>query len=311
MPVQTIEIIDSHTAGEPTRVVLGGFPSLNGTSVAELLSDFRSNHDQLRTGILCEPRGFPAMVGALLCEPDKPDSEAGIVFFNNGGYLGMCGHGTIGVVKTLEYLGRLNSKQVKLDTVAGTVTARINDDGSVSVQNVESYRHRKDVEVEVAGEGSFRGDVAWGGNWFFLVRDYTGPIGMGHLKGLTRISGLILQALDAQGVTGADGTVIDHVELFSDSDMADSKNFVLCPGGEYDRSPCGTGTSAKLACLAADGVLPEGASWTQESVTGSVFEASYTNSGIGVVPTITGSAYITAESKLVFADDDPFVYGIR
>ncbi len=310
MAKETIKIVDSHTGGEPTRVVTGGFPDLGAGSVSDRLTKMRSDFDHLRSGIVNEPRGFPAIVGALLCESDTDDSDSGVIFFNNTGYLQMCGHGTIGVVKTLDYLGRLESEKVRIDTVAGTVEATLNDDGSVSLENVESYRFQKDAKVDVPGHGFVTGDIAWGGNWFFLIKEHGLKISMANLSGLESFSATVMQALHDQGITGRDGAEIDHVELFSASLKGDSRNFVLCPGGEYDRSPCGTGTSAKLACLAADGILKEGEKWLQESVTGSLFEGVYRSTANGIIPTITGSAHITAETILVFSEEDPFRYGI-
>jgi 4-hydroxyproline epimerase len=309
--MQKISIIDSHTAGEPTRTIIGGFPALGTGSLVERLERCRSEFDHLRSGIINEPRGFPAIVGALLCEAEHEKSDAGVIFFNNNGYLGMCGHGTIGVIKTLEYLGRLDSKFLRLDTVAGTVSARLNNDSSVSVQNVASYRYKKDVVVDVPQYGQVVGDIAWGGNWFYLINEQRLEISIANLKNLTQFTTAVMLTLAEREITGKSNEKIDHVELFAATANADSKNFVLCPGGEYDRSPCGTGTSAKLACLADDELLKEGEIWKQESITGSVFEGSYVSRANEIIPTITGSASITAESTLVFEESDPFRYGIR
>jgi len=259
-----------------------------------------------------EPRGNEVLVGALLCTPQDPTSAAGVIFFNNTGYLGMCGHGTMGVVVSLAYLGRIGAGTHTLETPVGKVQATLHEDGSVSVRNVPALRHLHQVPVQVPGYGLVHGDVAWGGNWFFLASDHSQRIASDHLAGLTAYSVALKDALMAQGITGTDGAEIDHIELFGPDDTgANSRNFVLCPGGAYDRSPCGTGTSAKLACLAADGKLAPGAVWTQASIIGSRFEASYALDNGQVIPIIRGRAHISAKATLVLDPHDPFVWGIR
>lgn len=304
-----ISAIDSHTGGEPTRVVHAGFPDLGGGTMAERLGVFRSNHDELRSAIASEPRAHNALVGALLCEPADPTAAAGVIFFNNVGYLGMCGHGTIGLVKTLEYMGRIGPGTHRIETPVGTVDATLNEDGSVTVANVPSFRHEASVSVRLDDGSSVTGDIAYGGNWFFLVRDCPLEIALGNLDSLTNYSAAVRNALERDGITGAGGAEIDHVELFGPSGVADSRNFVLCPGREYDRSPCGTGTSAKLACLYADGKLDEGQIWRQESIVGSIFKGSYRVDGDKLIPSITGSAFITAQVELILNPDDPFRFG--
>ena len=273
-------MIDSHTGGEPTRVVISGGPDLGNGSMSERLACFRLRYDDFRSAVVNEPRGSDVIVGALLCEPSQPGAAAGVIFFNNVGYLGMCGHGTIGLMVTLSYLGRIESGPHLVETPVGAVTAVLHAGGEVTLENVPSYRFARQVAIEVEGYGRITGDVAWGGNWFFLV--------------------------EARGVA-------DHVELFGPphSPGAGSKNFVLCPGKAYDRSPCGTGTSAKLACLAADGKLREGEIYRQESIVGSVFEGSYRKQGGRIVPVIKGSAWIDAEATLIVDPSDPFRMGIR
>ena len=316
--MQRITVIDSHTAGEPTRVVLGGGPALHGATLAEQRAQFAAHHDAFRAAVACEPRGSDTMVGALLVEPRAPGCVAGMIFFNNVGLLGMCGHGTIGVVATLAHLGRIGPCRHRLDTPVGPVDTRLHADGHVTVFNVPAYRHAASVCVDVPGIGPVTGDVAWGGNWFFLVDaaqfSPMPALALAHVEALTDLAWRVRGALGAHGVTGADGAEIDHVELFAATPTADSRNFVLCPGKAYDRSPCGTGTSAKLACLAADGHLAAGATWVQESVIGSRFEARWqpVDGQPGrVLPEIRGRAWITAESTLLRADDDPFRDGIR
>jgi len=309
-----IQVIDSHTGGEPTRVVIAGGPDLGGGSVALQLARLRSQHDWLRRTVVNEPRGSDVLVGALLCPPQEPGALTGVIFFNNVGYLGMCGHGTIGLVATLAYLGRIGPGDHVIETPVGPVTATLHESGSVSVDNVRSYRQSTGVAVELAGpDGEPRrvtGDIAYGGNWFYLCDDHGMEVEARNVGPLTEFARCIKEALARDGHTGA-GQEIDHVELFAESPTADSRSFVLCPGGAYDRSPCGTGTSAKLACLAADGKLSPGQVWRQESVIGSVFEAKFVPAAEGgVLPTITGRAHVTAESVLLVEPDDPFAHGI-
>lgn len=305
-----IKAIDSHTGGEPTRVVVHGFPDLGRGSMSERLEIFGRDHDKLRSAIVREPRGHDAIVGALLCEPANADSAAGVIFFNNVGYLGMCGHGTIGLVKTLEYMGRISTGTHTIETPVGNVEATLNTDGSVTITNVPSYRTQKAVTVDVQNHGPVTGDIAYGGNWFFLVSDHDKEIELNNLQELTAFSVVIRNALTANNITGDNGAEIDHIELFSPTPTADSRNFVLCPGIEYDRSPCGTGTSAKLACLYADGKLRSGETWRQESLIGSVFEGSVSVVDGKIIPSITGTAYVTSEIDLIFDVDDPFRFGI-
>jgi len=306
-----IDVVDSHTGGEPTRVVIAGFPDLGAGTLPERLELFRSRHDAWRRAIACEPRGSDTMVGALLL-PATSGACAAVIFFNNVGYLGMCGHGSIGLVRTLAHLGRIAAGRHRLETPVGTVGVELHDDGRVSIDNVESYRHRSGVVIEVPGYGPVQGDVAWGGNWFFISADAPIPLELARERELTAYTEAIRRALETAGVTGADGAAIDHIELQTASPTpgVDARNFVLCPGLAYDRSPCGTGTSAKLACLAADGKLAPGAVWRQESLLGSLFEARYEPGTRGIMPRITGSAHITAEARLFIEESDPFAWGI-
>ncbi|MEO8128572.1 MAG: proline racemase family protein [Bryobacteraceae bacterium] len=307
-----IQVIDSHTAGEPTRVVISGGPPLGKGSMADRLASFRRDYDHFRSAIVNEPRGSDAIVGALLCEPVDPACAAGVIFFNNVGYIGMCGHGTIGLAVTLAYLGKIRTGLHHLETPVGVVSFELESASEVTVNNVASYRLAKDVSVHVEGIGEVTGDVAWGGNWFYLVKGAPASLEVRNLEELTAYTWRIRQALAAQGITGADAREIDHIELFTDprDAAANSRNFVLCPGKSYDRSPCGTGTSAKLACLYADGDLAEGDVWRQESIIGSVFEASIVVRDGAILPRIKGSAYVNAESNLVLQDADPFRWGI-
>lgn len=277
------------------------------------LERFRREHDHLRSAVVCEPRGSDVLVGALLCEPHDASCTAGVIFFNNVGYLGMCGHGMIGFIASLAHLDRIGVGRHRIETPAGIVEAELHADGSVTVHNVPAYRARKDVAVDVPGHGRVVGDVAWGGNWFFLVSDHGLDLQLANIEALTDFSWCVRQALESAGVTGDKSAPIDHIELFAPSATAgvDSRNFVLCPGKAYDRSPCGTGTSAKIACLAADGKLAEGDVWRQESIIGSVFEASWRRDGERILPSIRGRAYVNAQAMLLLDENDPFVWGIR
>jgi 4-hydroxyproline epimerase len=309
-----IHVIDSHTQGEPTRVVLSGGPELGNGPIAERLRRFSTQFDHFRSAVVCEPRGSEVVVGALLLEPVQPDSTAAVIFFNDVGYLGMCGHGTIGVLTTLAHLGKAGVGLHKIETPVGIVQATLHEDKTVTVENVPSYRFRSNVTVDVPSYGSFTGDIAWGGNWFFLVADPPCALTLENRSELIATATAIRTALQQQGITGAQGAYIDHIEFFSAPHDAQnsSRNFVLCPGASFDRSPCGTGTSAKMACLYDEGKLPPETPWRQEGILGTVFEGSIREGHDGEVnPSIRGRAWVTAESKLLFAGDDPFAAGIK
>jgi len=326
-----LDVVDSHTAGEPTRCVLSGGPYLGSGSLAERLERLRREHDLYRRAILCEPRGSDVLVGALLTEPADPACAAGVIFFNNAGYLGMCGHGMIGVAATLAFLGRIDPGEHTIETPVGTVNIQLHSGNRVTIRNIPSYRYRTDVVVDVPGYGAVSGDVAWGGNWFFLVREHSFAnarnLKAENVEALTAFTWEIRRTLSSSGVTGAAAAEIDHIELFGAAQDPGnhSRNFVLCPGKAYDRSPCGTGTSAKMACLAASGLLKPGEPWRQEGILGTVFEGSFkfddeTNDAAGndgaaesgrrIIPTITGSAHVTAECTLIFDPADPFRFGV-
>ena len=309
--MHSIRVIDSHTGGEPTRLVMEGGPDLGEGPLAERMQRFRTQFDDYRCAIVNEPRGSDPLVGALLVKPHRGDCDFGVIYFNNVGYLGMCGHGTIGLIASLKFAGKLVPGAFKIDTPVGAVDVQLHADGRVAVANVVSYRSHARVAVQVAGIGPVVGDVAWGGNWFFLVSEHGQSIDLAHVEALTDFSWRVRAGVNAQG-----HPQVDHVELFGPAVMqgARSRNFVLCPGKAYDRSPCGTGTSAKLACLAADAKLREGDAWVQESLIGSSFEAAFRwhdRAKGEVVPIITGAAYVTGENVLRLDPNDPFCWGIR
>ena len=318
-----IRVIDSHTAGEPTRIIYEGGPDLGTGSLAEKAERFRSQFDFVRRGVVMEPRGSDVWVGGLVCTPSDQSCTVGVIFFNNQGYLGMCGHGLIGLMVTLKYLRRISTGINRIETPVGVVTAELMETGEVTFQNVDSFRYKASVEIDVPGFGQVVGDVAWGGNWFYLTQADNNSLHVENAQGLTQKALAIRSELANRRITGVGGATIDHVELFSSPHDAGnhSRNFVLCPGGAYDRSPCGTGTSAKLACLAADGTLQPGEIWRQESIIGSVFSGSYQlresrdsliagDCGPAIVPAIAGRAHIISESNLKFDPQDQFAYGI-
>jgi 4-hydroxyproline epimerase len=341
--MKRISFLDSHTGGEPTRLITSLPFDLGTGSVADKLSTLRTNHDDFRTTVLNEPRGSEVLVGAVLVPPADPTCEFGVIFFNNVGYLGMCGHATIGLIASLAYLGLVSVGTVRVETPVGVVEATLHDmslrggqqpdeaispsnigllhprsapacndseyPNRVSVRNVPAYRHLAHIPIEVDGK-TIHGDVAWGGNWFFLVHDHGLDVSMQNLEALTNFAWQVREGLVARGITGINGAEINHVELFAPTSEADSKSFVLCPGKAYDRSPCGTGTSAKLACLYADGKLQVGQTWKQQSVVGSIFEGSIDLEGENIIPTITGEAWVMAEGVILVDERDPFGKGI-
>jgi 4-hydroxyproline epimerase len=311
MARHAVQVIDSHTGGEPTRVVIAGAPDLGGGALALRRERLAREFDRFRSAIVNEPRGSDVIVGALLVEPEDRTCSAGVIFFNNVGCIGMCGHGTIGLVATLAHLGRIEPGTHRIETPVGVVTADLARDGDVSVENVPSWRAHKDVTVQVPVLGPVTGDVAWGGNWFFLVGQHGQALALERVEELTNYCWTLRKAINAHGYPD-----VDHVELFADpvAPNANSRSFVLCPGNAYDRSPCGTGTSAKLACLGADGDLAEGDRWVQESIIGSTFRASFRwldRERGRIVPTITGRAFVNAEATLLLDDEDPYCWGIR
>lgn len=310
-----MRIIDSHTEGEPTRIIIDGGPVFKKTSLAEQAAELNVEHREFLNATLTEPRGFDAMIGAILRPAVDSTCASGVIFYTTAGALGMCGHASIGLAVTLAHMGRIGLGRHKIETPVGIITVELKPNNEVSIQNVESYRFRKDVKVSVAGVGVVIGDIAWGGNWFYILKIAPCDLVYENISQLHSVSLAIRTALAKNGITGADGAEIDHVEFNEPSVSGVSelsgRNFVLCPNGTYDRSPCGTGTSAKLACLAADGMLKPNEVWIQESIIGSCYSASFEKGeNGGVVPTITGKAYVTGEGVLIQHRDDPYANGI-
>ena len=315
--MKKISIIDSHTGGEPTRVIVEGGPDLGTGPVSERLHLFKENFDHFRSAVVCEPRGSDVLVGALACAPHDASCTAAVIFFNNVGYLGMCGHGMIGFIATLAYQKKIAVGHHRIETPVGIVVTELHADLAVTVHNIPAFRYRKDVSITVSDFGTITGDVAWGGNWFFLIAEHGQDLQIKNVDVLSDFCWRVRQALEEHGITGKDGAMIDHIELFGQPSTPEnhSRNFVLCPGKAYDRSPCGTGTSAKLACLAADGKLAETEIWRQESIIGSVFEGSFRLNPLApdgtILPTIKGRAFINSEATLLLDSSDPFVWGIH
>ncbi len=311
--MQTITVIDSHTGGEPTRLIVDGGPDLGGGNVAQRAKVFQRDFDHIRTAVVGEPRGSEVMVGGLICRPQDPDCTAAVIFFDTAGFLGMCGHGTIGLMVTLRHLGRIETGRHQIETPVGIITATLLDANTVKVRNVPSYRYRQDVPVNVPDFGTVVGDIAWGGNWFFVVKHHSETLQLSNKDRLLQFTKLVRGQLRQQGVYAENGEPINHVELHgpSEAEDIDCRSFVLCPGSSFDRSPCGTGTSARMACLAADGQLQPGQTWRQESIVGSVFEGSIEIVNQQVVPSITGQAWVCGETRLLLNPDDPFQFGIR
>ena len=314
-PTTFLKIIDSHTGGEPTRVIVEGCPDLGKGTLAEKRDILAQQHDWIRTSTVLEPRGFEAMVGAVLTEPHEPDCVAGVIFYNNAGYLNMCIHGTIGLAVTLKHMGIISTGSHRIDTPVGVVTAHLHDDGSVSVENVPSFRYRKDVTVDILGYGTITGDIAWGGNWFFLIDEQGPEVRESNISALSDFTIAVMEALEADGIKGEDGTMVDHIEVFGPptNDQSDSRNFVMCPGGEYDRSPCGTGTSAKLASLYDAGKLAPTDTWRQAGILNTILTGTAIPTGTAnqVIPTVTGKAWVNGETKVIFDPSDPFANGIH
>lgn len=290
-------------------MIIGGGPALGTWSLSKRRELFARDHDDFRRMTIEEPRGSGVLVGALLVEPRERGCVAGAIFYNNVGVLGMCGHGTVGIAKTLAHLGRIDCGTHRLDTPVGVVEFTLRDDGVVEVANVPARRSREAARVDVEGIGEIVGDVAWGGNWFFLTHAPSGVALDRSNTALLTAHGLAIRAALARAdIRGDDGAEIDHIEFSEPAKRSDCawRNFVLCPGGMYDRSPCGTGTSAKLACLAADGALAPGEHIGAESFIGTRFEAWYARRSDGaVLPTVAGRAWITAELDLLVDETDP------
>src|SRR5262249_50428869 len=203
--IRRVHVVDSHTGGEPTRLVVAGGPEVGRGAMVDRLKRFRTENGLFRSAVVNEPRGSDVVVGALLCKPEDPTCSAGVIFFNNVGYLGMCGHGTIGLIASLAHMGRIESGEHHIETPVGIVSATLHESREVTVENVVSYRKTANVAVDVPGFGTVRGDVAWGGNWFYLIEDHAFDLSLNNVEALTEFTWAVRQALNAAGITGDDG----------------------------------------------------------------------------------------------------------
>lgn len=329
---QVIQAVDSHTAAEPTRVITGGLPMIRGATMADKRDELKRLHDPIRRSLVLEPRGHDAIILAYLLPPTHDDADLGVVFANDAGYLGMCGHGAIGLATTAVAMGLVAAvepvTEITLDTPVGLIKCRVAVEGgrpkSVTITNVPSFLYRQRVVVDVHGFGKVAADIAYGGNWFaFVEADQLGlMVEKAHLPVLMQAAIAIREALVRDGVRGVhpdsgEEEVIDHVKLFVplDGEHHGARALTLCPGTAYDRSPCGTGTSAKLAVLHAKGELKTGEQFDSESVLGTRFAARVVaETTVGefpaIVPEITGSAWITSFATFVIDPDDPCRHGI-
>ena len=311
-----LRVIDSHTIGEPTRVVIDESFSdgldLGAGTVRERRDRFRERYDHVRRALVGDPRGAVAMVGVILVPPADPTCRFGAFYVNRVGYLDMCGHATIGLAVTLGSLGRIEPGSFRLKTPAGMVGVTWHGGGEASFAGVPPRRIHKGLRISCDDGSDGSGDVATSGLWFSICRDHGLPVEPAAIPALTARAWSIRRALEARGITGDGGETIDHVMLLGPPAEAghDGRAFVLCPDGAFDRSPCGTGTSALVGCLFEDGMLEEGRTWRQESVLGGVYEASVRREGSMLIPTVRGRAWIAAETTLYFAADDPYRTGL-
>jgi 4-hydroxyproline epimerase len=309
--LRMMRVVDSHATGQPTRVIVDGGPDLGTGSLAERRDRFRTHFDRFRTAVVGEPRGSDTLVGAILCKPSDPSCAEGVILFDSSGYLDMSVHAMMGLAVTLDYIGRGTTGGEKIETPAGAVTVDMHTNGDISVRNVPSFRHQKDVSVTVDG-ATYTGDVAWSGSWSFLVRDHNEDLSIARAERLTDLARSIRRALARNRITGSRDEEITDIALFGPPQRreANSRNFVLRTGKSFRRSPSGTVTSAKLACLHEDGKLAEGQVWRQESITGAMFDGSVKVIDGAIVPSIRGTAHMIAESVLIVDERDPYCWGI-
>jgi 4-hydroxyproline epimerase len=316
LPPLPICVVDSHTIGEPTRLVLDdAFVAgldLGTGSVFSRREVFRSRYDDVRRALVTDPRGVEAMVGVILVPPADPTCDLGAFYFNRVGYLDMCGHATIGLAVSLGHTGRITPGPFRMETPAGVVGVEWHGGSDASFQSVTPRRIHRGLSIRCPDGSIVTGDVATSGLWFFICRDHGLPVVPEAIPQLLERSWAIRRSLGAAGVTGDTGEVIDHIVLMGPPlDPANSaRNFVLCPDGAFDRSPCGTATSALVGCLHEDVQLAEGAVWRQESILGGLYEASVRTQAGVLVPTVRGRAWITAEATLQFSADDPYRAGL-
>ena len=326
-----ITAVDSHTEGEPTRVVTGGVPFVPGKTMPEKKQWLAENRDDLRKSLMWEPRGHKDMLGALITPPVSKDADFGVIFMDGDGYLDMCGHGSVGVVTVVLETGMVPMKDsgeqtVVMDTPAGLITARaIMEHGkakSVSFQNVPSFYYSS-LTVKVPGLGEIPVDISYGGNYFALVNvnRLNMPLEVENIKDLTEIGLTIRDLVNQQAEiihpgTGAKGSV-DLTEIYDESSApAVTKNIVIFGAGQVDRSPCGTGTCAKMAVLNKKNKLSPNEIYRHKSIIGTEFQGKILEeTTVGdykaIIPEITARAYITGIQQFVMDADDPFKYGFQ
>lgn len=311
-----LRVVDSHTIGEPTRLVIDDSfverLELGGGTVADRRGVFRERYDHVRRALVGDPRGAEAMVGVIMLPPSEPGCRAGAIYFNRVGYLDMCGHATIGLAVTLGRLGRIAPGPWRLETPAGIVGVSWHGGHEATFECVPPRRIRRGLTVACAAGGRVTGDVATSGLWFFLCRDHGLPLVPEAIPRLLERAWSIRRALEAAGIAGDRGEPIDHIVLLGPPQDPGNQGraFVLCPDGAFDRSPCGTATSSLIGCLHEDGLLAAGERWRQESILGGVYEASYRLDGGVCRPAVRGGAWITAESELHFDPADPYRSGL-
>ncbi|RDY26437.1 proline racemase [Romboutsia weinsteinii] len=325
-----IQAIDSHTMGEPTRIVTGGIPNIKGNTMAEKKAYLEENLDHLRTAIMLEPRGHNDMFGSIITQPCNEDSDFGIIFMDGGGYLNMCGHGTIGAVTAAIETGMVDAVEpvtnVVMEAPAGIVKAEaLVEDGKVkevSFVNVPAFLYKKDVEVELPGVGTVKFDISFGGSFFAIV--HASQLGLTiepkNTSKLTEVAlklrDIINENIEIQHPTLDHIKTVDLVEIYDEPTHPEAtyKNVVIFGQGQVDRSPCGTGTSAKLATLHAKGQLKQGEKFVYESILGTLFKGEIVGTDkVGeydaIIPKISGAAYITGFNHFVIDPEDPVKYG--
>lgn len=324
-----IKVIDSHTMGEPTRIIYDGFPKLKGNTMMEKKNDLMEHYDFLRTALMLEPRGHRDMFGALLTEPVHEEAHFGVIFLESNGCLNMCGHGSIGAAAMIVETGMVEVKEpyteVVLDAPSGIIRTKVHVvEGKaveVSILNVPAFLYQQNQEIDVPGWGKIPFDISFGGSFFALVD--TEKIGLSlEIENVNRITELGMALLDRMKEEVEvkhpylDITTVDLVEFYgpSKNTEANMKNCVIFGNAQVDRSPCGTGTSAKIATLYTKGELKIGQEFVYESITGSLFRGEVTKEvEVGgykaVIPQITGSAYITGINQYIIDEKDPLAYG--
>jgi proline racemase len=326
---RVIECIDAHTVGEATRITVAGAPFFKGSTVMEQKQDMAANHDWLRKVLIFEPRGHLDMFGAILVKPNHPEADFGVIFTDSGGYLNMCGHGSIGVSTALVETGYIKMKEpyttLNLEAPAGLIRVKVKVSScqveSVTLTNVPAFVYKKGCEINLPGAGKVKFDISFGGSFFAIVH-------ASELKLEIRpqnLGKLVPLALHMREIINREIKVqhpllpinkVDLVEIYDkpESKGANAKNVVIFGNGNVDRSPCGTGTSAKLALLHSEGKIGLNEPFVYESIlntkfTGLITEETKVGEFKAVVPQITGSAYITGFNKFVIDEHDPLKDG--